>query len=137
MSLQQRTDGVRGVGVDQQQAAHGSNDRNAGRFSAKQGQQIRHIVIRLFELQLRLKYAYEDYARYRWDEDLLLSEQWINQVSPEDFLEWVRWHPNPDWDSKVATFLQSPEFKERVYLLEAKLEADASEVFRYNTEKRR
>ena len=89
------------------------------------------------ELQLRLKYAYEDYARYRWDEDLLLSEQWINQVSPEDFLEWVRWHPNPDWDSKVATFLQSPEFKERVYLLEAKLEADASEVFRYNTEKRR
>jgi hypothetical protein len=88
------------------------------------------------KVKLRLKYAYEDYARYRWDEDTLLSADWIDDVSPDDFLEWVRFQSHEAWDAKVDEFLSSKEFRARVDLVTAKLEADAYEVFKDNLDAR-
>lgn len=88
------------------------------------------------ELQLRLKYAYEDYARYRWDEDLLLSEQWIDSITPEDFLDWVRWQDSSQWQEKVNAFMESAEFRQKVALAEAKLQETAQAGFEYSLDSR-
>lgn len=88
------------------------------------------------KIQLRLKFAYQDYALMRWDTELLLSDQWIDDVSPEEFLDWVKWHPGPDWDAKVEAFLNSSDFLTQVHLVEARLDSDAQEELRYNMDLR-
>lgn len=68
------------------------------------------------ECQMRLKFAYQDFARMKWDKELLLSSQWIDQVTPEDFLDWCRWqtHLHAKWTHQVEDFASSEDFNRKV-----------------------
>lgn len=86
------------------------------------------------ELKLRLKFAYEDYCRYRWEEDLLLSVDWLDSVSPEDFLDWYQWSGalmHGQWEKKAREYLASPEFQNKVHVALEKLQNAAQTEFEY------